>query len=99
MLLASKNINPESLQINGPYSVECGEYVEYSMPEISGATYTWSSDNGYLIKMGGNYATTYFYAIGYIPGGGNSIGDILRCTVTLGGTTIYQYTPVYITNY
>jgi len=93
LVLASKNITPVSLYINGPYIVECGDYVQYSMPSIPGASYTWTSDNGYLINYGGG-STVGIYVSGYIPGG--YAQDYLRCKITLNGVDYHYYKIVYI---
>ena len=88
-----------STQISGSRYVNCGDYVQYSLPYIPGATYTWSSDKGYLMSYSnGNDVGLFVKGQGYIPSGGDS--DILRCTITtVDNKKLYTYTYIEISCY
>ena len=99
-VIASKSIITCSLAIDGPTYVSCGDYLEYSIPYIPGASYSWSSDNGHLLffQSSGNTANFFVKGYGNFPNGWAQ--DNVRCTITLGGVTYNNfYTQVYIECY
>ena len=99
-VVASMNITPVSVMVSGPYYVNCGDYLEYSVPYIPGASYSWSSDNGHLLffQSSGNTANFFVKGYGNFPNGWAQ--DNVRCTITYGGVTYNNiYTQVYIECY
>lgn len=88
VIVAQKAISASLLLVTGPDIVSPGQtYVPYYLPYEQGATYNWSSEQGFLTVVSNGSSTGAFD----VPYGTSGNYDRIICNVTLNGATIPFY--------
>ena len=77
-LLATRTVPAIALDLHGPTYVRCGDIAVYSMPQIPGASYSWSNTGPMVPDYPlSNYIRTYEVPLNTITG-----DDVIICVVT-----------------
>ena len=91
-VVVSTTISTCSLEVTGLNQIICGGNYFYTVPILSGATYSWENGGEMTVSSGGNSAA----AIYNVPQGVSSGYDYIGCTITMNGVGYYVYKMVDI---